>query len=183
MSRIGKKVIKVPETVQLTVSGQDVSVKGPKGTLSRVIHSTCKLNHKDGLLNVELHQPSKENSKFQGLTRSLVANMVAGVQSGFEKKLILKGVGYRAVVKGNSVQLTLGFSHLIDFPIPEGISIKSEKIGSDPGLVVSGIDKELVGQVAANIRSFRKPEPYHGKGVRYADEVIVTKVGKAAGKK
>lgn len=183
MSRIGKKEINIPSGVDVKVDGLKVSVKGPKGSLSREIHPSMKLELEGALLKVLPAKADKPEVNFHGLTRSLVNNMVEGVATGFSKRLLLRGVGYRAAIAGKDLQLTLGYSHPVLYPIPQGIEIKVDKLGKDPMVVVSGADKELVGQTAANIRSFRKPEPYHGKGVRYADEVIVTKVGKSAGKK
>lgn len=183
MSRIGKKFISLPKGVEVTISGNNVKVKGPKGTLERVIHTSMRLQKEDGELQVVPASAENKSGNFHGLTRSLVNNMVIGVAEGFTKSLILKGVGYRAAVKGHELQLTLGYSHPINYEIPKGLDVKVDRHGNDPLVVVSGADKELVGQAAANIRGFRKPEPYHGKGVRYIDEVIVTKVGKSAGKK
>ena len=183
MSRIGKKEIKVPTGVDVKLDGSTISVKGPKGALSRDVHPTMKVEVADSLVKISPVDPAKPAVNFHGLTRSLINNMVEGVATGFTKKLLLRGVGYRAAVAGKDLQLTLGYSHPVVYPIPQGIEIKVDKLGKDPMVVVSGADKELVGQTAANIRAFRKPEPYHGKGVRYADEVIITKVGKSAGKK
>ena len=183
MSRIGKKEIKVPSGVDVKLDGSSISVKGPKGNLSRDLHPSMKIEMGDSLIRVSPADPEKPSVNFHGLTRSLVNNMVEGVTNGFSKRLLLRGVGYRAAVAGKDLQLTLGYSHPVVYPIPQGIEIKVDKLGKDPMVVVSGADKELVGQTAANIRAFRKPEPYHGKGVRYADEVIITKVGKSAGKK
>jgi large subunit ribosomal protein L6 len=172
----------VPKGVEIKVDGQKVSVKGPKGQLARSLHAAVKANYADGVLNVEIKDPAKqrEHARFHGLSRSLLNNMVVGVSSGFEKSLKLVGVGYRAAVQGKELQLALGYSHPINYPIEQGLDIKVDK---QTTVIVSGIDKEQVGQAAANIRSFRPPEPYHGKGVRYADETIVTKVGKSSGKK
>ncbi|MFK7822905.1 MAG: 50S ribosomal protein L6 [Oligoflexales bacterium] len=183
MSRIGKKEISVPSGVEVKVDGLNIAVKGPKGDLARKIHPTMKLELEGSVLKVVPAREDKPEVNYHGLTRSLVNNMVEGVKNGFSKRLLLRGVGYRAAVAGKDLQLTLGYSHPVVYPIPQGIEIKVDKLGKDPMVVVSGADKELVGQTAANIRAFRKPEPYHGKGVRYVDEVIVTKVGKSAGKK
>ena len=181
MSRIGKKIIELPKGVDVTTTGDEVKVKGPKGTLGMKLHSSMKLVKSGTTLKVE---PKDANASgidnFHGLTRSLVSNMIHGVSVGFSKSLVLKGVGYRAALKGRELQLTLGYSHPVNYQIPTGIEIKVDK---QTDIVVSGADKCLVGQCAADIRSFRAPEPYHGKGVRYSDEVIVTKVGKASGKK
>jgi len=183
MSRIGKKVISLPQNVEVSVSGRTVKIKGPKGTLERVIHPSMKIEKGQAELHIVPVSESETVGNFHGLTRSLVNNMVEGVSHGFTKSLILRGVGYRALVKGRELHLTLGYSHPVVYEIPKGVDITVDKAGNDPLVVVKGPDKELVGQTAANIRAFRKPEPYHGKGVRYIDEVIVTKVGKSAGKK
>ncbi|MEZ4740932.1 MAG: 50S ribosomal protein L6 [Bdellovibrionota bacterium] len=180
MSRVGKKTIPLPQGVDVKIDGQKISVKGPKGNLDRVIHPATTVKSENGVITVLPVDESYENRKFHGLTRSLVNNMIIGVSEGFTKTLTLVGVGYRAAIKGNELNLSLGYSHPIDFPIPEGLDIKVDKQTS---VIVSGCDKEKVGQTAANIRAFRKPEPYHGKGVRYADERIITKAGKSAGKK
>lgn len=177
MSRIGKAPINVPKGVNVTIEGSKVVVKGPKGELSRVLHSSMGLKKEEDNLVVVPHKPL---SNFYGLTRSLVNNMVEGVSKGFSKSLTLKGVGYRAAVKGAQLNLTIGYSHPVLFDIPKSIDVKVEK---QTTVLVSGPDKELVGQVAANIRAFRKPEPYHGKGIRYTDEVIITKAGKSGAKK
>ena len=180
MSRIGKNPITLPKGVQLAVNGGLVTVKGAKTQLSRQLHSTMDVKIDGDVVTVVPKTEERGVDKFHGLTRSLVNNMVIGVSEGFSKKLTLVGVGYRGAAKGKGITLTLGHSHPIEFEPPEGIEVKME---SQTSVVVSGASKEMVGQVAAKIRSFRPPEPYHGKGVRYADERIVTKVGKAAGKK
>ncbi len=183
MSRIGKKSIPVPKGVEVTITGQSVKVKGPKGTLERSIHTSMRVVKAEGALGIEPSNDRASLSQYHGLTRSLINNMVQGVTQGFTKSLLLRGVGYRAALKGSELQLTLGYSHPVMYPLPKSIAVKIDKLGNDPMIVVEGIDKELVGQTAANIRGFRKPEPYHGKGVRYVDEVIVTKVGKSGAKK
>lgn len=180
MSRIGKKPIELPKGVQVTVSGRKVSVKGPKGTLDRDIHKAIDVKVEGEKVVVVPIQDSLENRRFHGLTRTLVNNMVVGVATGFTRRLKLVGVGYRAAMQGQSLQMNLGYSHPVLFEPPTGIEIKIE---GQTTVIVGGADKELVGQVAAKLRSFRPPEPYHGKGVRYEDERILTKVGKAAGKK
>ena len=177
MSRIGKAPINVPQGVDVTINGSNVLVKGPKGELTRALHPSMSLTKEENTLVVV---PIKPLSNFYGLTRSLVNNMVEGVSKGFTKSLTLKGVGYRAAVQGNQLNLTIGYSHPVLFDIPKTIEVKVEK---QTTVLVSGADKELVGQVAANIRAFRKPEPYHGKGIRYTDEVIITKAGKSGAKK
>ena len=180
MSRIGKKPIELPKGVTATINGGKLDVKGPKGALSRVIHREIDLKIEGTSLKVQPKRQDPELARFHGLTRTLVANMVHGVSEGFTKRLKLVGVGYRAAAAGRKVTLSLGYSHPIEFDPPAGIEVKVEQ---QTILVVGGADKELVGQVAAKIRGFRAPEPYHGKGVRYEDEHIATKVGKAAGKK
>ncbi|MDD9951641.1 MAG: 50S ribosomal protein L6 [Zetaproteobacteria bacterium] len=183
MSRIGKKLIAVPSSVKVQITGQTVKVEGPKGKLERSIHSSMSLVMEENNLRVVPKNGPDKDKNFFGLTRSLVANMVQGCSEGYSKKLLLRGVGYRGTVKGNQLNLVLGYSHPVIYDLPAGIEAKVEKSGKDPMVVISGFDKELVGQVAANVRGFRPPEPYHGKGVRYFDEVIITKVGKSAGKK
>lgn len=180
MSRIGKKAVELPKSVEIKIDGQNLSVKGPKGKLERTLHQSIQIEKEGGSLKFSLKPGFDDCGNFHGLTRTLVHNMVVGVTDGFSKSLTLVGVGYRAAVAGNQLQLTLGYSHPISHKIPAGIEVKVDK---QVNLVVLGSDKEMVGQIAADIRSYRKPEPYHGKGVRYADEVIVTKVGKSASKK
>ena len=181
MSRIGKKIIEIPPGVQVQIESQFVTVKGPLGQLQRTLHETMRLENNGSALQViPKDAQAKDHGKYHGLVRSLVNNMVVGVSKGFTKNLTLIGVGYRAAVQGNELQLTLGYSHPVIHPIPAGLQIQVDK---QTQVSITGADKELVGQTAANIRAYRKPEPYHGKGVRYSDEKIVTKVGKAAGKK
>jgi len=181
MSRIGKKIIEIPTGVDVQIKDQSVTVKGPKGQLHRDIHPTMRVEKDGQHLTIVPKEPDcKEHGKYHGLVRSLVNNMVVGVSQGFTKNLTLIGVGYRAALQGNDLQLTLGFSHPVVHPIPKGLQVAVEK---QTQVSITGADKELVGQTAANIRAYRKPEPYHGKGVRYSDEQIITKVGKAAGKK
>ncbi len=181
MSRIGKQPIALPKGVEVKVEpGHMVKVKGPKGTLERQFHASMNLNIDGTAVKIVPVVDNKESKKFHGLTRTLVANMVHGVSAGFERSLTLVGVGYRAAQKGKGLTLSLGYSHPIEFDPPAGIECKVDK---QTTVIVQGADKELVGQVAAKIRGFRAPEPYHGKGVRYTDERIATKVGKAAGKK
>lgn len=179
MSRIGNQPIQVPKGVEVKINGREVSIKGPKGQLQRTIHHTMSLKQEGDVIKVVPEADTKLNRKFHGLTRSLVANMVDGVSEGFSKTLTLIGVGYRAQQKGKDLNLTLGFSHPVLFTPPQGVEIKVDK---QTTVIVSGADKEAVGQAAADIRAYRPPEPYHGKGVRYADEYIATKVGKAGGK-
>ncbi len=180
MSRIGKKTIALPKGVEVKVSGGKVVVKGPKGSLEQALHASMDVVVEGSAVNVVPKLEGWEYRKYHGLTRSLVNNMITGVTSGFTKSLTLVGVGYRAQVQGRELQLTLGYSHPVNYLIPAGIEVKVDKQTS---LMVTGADKQAVGQTAADIRSFRQPEPYHGKGVRYADEVIVTKAGKSSGKK
>lgn len=180
MSRIGKLPITIPAGVNVDLAKATIKVKGPKGELTRTLHPMMEVKKDESTLKVVPKKPSKELDKFFGLTRTLVNNMVLGVTQGFERKLVLSGVGYRAAVSGSELNLTLGYSHPVVFKIPTGIQIKVDK---QTEISVTGADKEKVGQVAADIRAFRAPEPYHGKGVRYKDEHIVTKVGKSGAKK
>jgi large subunit ribosomal protein L6 len=179
MSRIGKKPITIPKGVEVKINGHQVTVKGPKGTLNRTIHNSMSLKQEQGELLVVPLADTKLNKKFHGLTRSLVANMIEGVAQGYSKSLTLIGVGYRAAMKGKDLSLTLGFSHPVVYIPPTGVTVAFDK---QTTVLVSGADKEAVGQAAANIRGFRPPEPYHGKGVRYSDEHISTKAGKTGGK-
>ncbi|MFZ9385021.1 MAG: 50S ribosomal protein L6 [Ilumatobacteraceae bacterium] len=180
MSRIGKAPITVPSGVEVSINGADITVKGPKGSLTRTLVGGITVRQEENTLLVERPDDARESRSLHGLSRALVSNMVVGVTQGFVKELDIVGVGYRAEAKGtNALRLNLGFSHPVDFPGPEGISFE---VPVQTRIIVKGIDKELVGQVAANIRSIRKPEPYKGKGVRYVDERILRKAGKA-GKK
>ncbi len=180
MSRIGKAPIAVPSGVDVSVSGSTISVKGPKGALVRDVPSLITVVVDGESVNVERPNDENKTKALHGLTRSLVNNMVIGVTDGFKKELEIHGVGYRAEAKGpNSLRLNLGFSHPVDVSAPDGITFE---VPQQTQIIVTGIDKEIVGQVAANIRSIRKPEPYKGKGVRYAGERILRKAGKA-GKK
>jgi large subunit ribosomal protein L6 len=177
MSRIGKAPIELPSGVDFKINGSKVVVKGPKGQLEQEIHSSVDVKLEGNVVTVV---PNTEDvSNFWGLSRSLLNNMVVGVTTGFQKQLSLIGVGYRAQVKGKELHLTLGYSHPIVYPIVDGLEMSVEK---NTIVTVKGADKQMVGQAAANIRAFRKPEPYHGKGVRYIDERIITKVGKSAKK-
>jgi len=180
MSRIGNAPVAVPSGVDVTVADGTVTVKGPKGSLSRSIPGDITISQDDGTLTFERPNDERKNKALHGLTRSLVNNMVIGVTDGYSKQLEIVGVGYRAEAQGaNALRLNLGFSHPVTVQAPEGISFL---VPVPTQVVVSGIDKEVVGQVAANIRSIRKPEPYKGKGVRYAGERVLRKAGKA-GKK
>jgi large subunit ribosomal protein L6 len=176
MSRIGRLPITVPSGVDVTIDGRNVTVKGPKGTLSRALHPDITVTREDGTLVVTRPTEQKTHKQLHGLTRTLVNNMVVGVTDGYRKGLEITGVGYRAALSGRKLQLNLGYSHQIEIDPPEGITFEVE---NPTRLAVVGIDKELVGQVAAKVRSTRKPEPYKGKGVRYAGEYIRRKAGKA----
>jgi large subunit ribosomal protein L6 len=177
MSRIGRSPIAVPSSVTLTLSGDHVTVKGPQGTLERTLPSGITVRQEGDTLLVERPDDEREHRSLHGLTRSLVANMVTGVTDGYTKELEIVGVGYRAAAKGpGELELALGFSHPVEFVAPEGITFE---VPVPTRIIVKGIDKEIVGQVAANIRKLRKPEPYKGKGVRYAGERVLRKAGKA----
>ena len=177
MSRIGKRPIPVPNGVTVTVNGHAVSVKGPKGELAQDISADMKVEQEDGNVIVQRPTDRGEHRALHGLTRSLIANMVEGVTDGFEKRLEIQGVGYRAALRGRSLELSLGFSHPVSVEAPEGIEFE---VPQPTEVVVRGIDKQLVGEVAARIRKSRPPEPYKGKGVRYAGEHVTRKVGKRA---
>ena len=176
MSRIGRLPITVPSGVDVTIDGRNVTVKGPKGTLSRALHPDMTVSREDGTLVVTRPTEQKTHKQLHGLTRTLVNNMVVGVTDGYRKGLEITGVGYRATLVGRKLQLNLGYSHPIEMAPPAGISFEVE---NPTKLAVIGIDKELVGQVAAQVRATRKPEPYKGKGVRYAGERVRRKAGKA----
>lgn len=175
MSRVAKSPIKLPKGVDVQVSGQSVIVKGGQGQLVHTLPGCVGLLNDNGTLHVTVSVESKEAWAYAGTTRALLNNMVAGVSKGFEKKLTLVGVGYRAQAKGGVLDLTLGFSHPVQYPAPQGITIETP---SQTEVVVKGIDKQKVGQTAAEIRMYRPPEPYKGKGVRYADEQIILKEAK-----
>jgi len=175
MSRIGKKPVPIPSGVTASVDGQQVAVKGPKGELKHVLVEEVIAKIEDGSIEVAPRDDTQAARAMWGMSRTLVANLVTGVTEGFTKKLEITGVGYRAAVQGSNVQLQLGYSHDILFPIPEGIQVQCLK---PTEIVITGIDKQKVGQVAAEIRRFRPPEPYKGKGVRYAGEFILRKEGK-----
>ena len=178
MSRIGRAPIKVPSGVEVSIADRSLTVKGPRGVLSRSIPGEITVRQEDSTLLVERPDDERLNRALHGLTRSLVNNMVVGVTNGFNKDLEIVGVGYRATAKGpNQLELALGFSHPVVVDAPEGISFE---VPQPTRISVKGIDKELVGQVAANIRKIRKPEPYKGKGVRYAGERVIRKAGKTA---
>ncbi len=177
MSRIGRLPIEVPSGVEVSIEGQDVTVKGPKGTLSHSVASPIEIARgEDGFLAVTRPDDERRSRALHGLSRTLVANMVTGVTQGYSKSLEIVGVGYRVQPKGSGLEFALGFSHPVIVEAPEGIAFAVE---SPTKFSVSGIDKQQVGEVAANIRKLRKPDPYKGKGVRYAGEVVRRKVGKA----
>ena len=176
MSRIGNKPVQIPAGVEVAVNGNNVVVKGPKGQLELDVFEKLAINVEDNVLTVSRPDDERETRARHGLTRALIHNMVVGVSEGFEKKLELAGVGYRVQQKGNSVEFALGFSHPVLIDPPVGITLTVEGTNK---LTVSGIDKQAVGEAAANIRKIRKPEPYKGKGVRYAGEQVRRKAGKA----
>jgi large subunit ribosomal protein L6 len=176
MSRIGRLPISVPPSVDVSIVGRDITVVGPKGTLSRALHPDMHVSMEGSTIIVERPTEAKHHKQLHGLTRTLVANMVIGVTDGYRKALEITGVGYRAAKVGEKLQLNLGYSHPIEIAPPDGISFEVE---NPVRLAVVGIDKELVGQVAAQVRAARKPEPYKGKGVHYVGEVIRRKAGKA----
>ena len=176
MSRIGRLPITVPSGVDVTIDGREVTVKGPKGSLSRSLHPDITVSREDGTIVVTRPTEQKTHKQLHGLTRTLVNNMVVGVTDGYRKGLEITGVGYRAALNGQKLTLNLGYSHQIEIDPPEGITFEVE---NPTRLAVVGIDKELVGQIAAKVRSTRKPEPYKGKGVRYSGEYIRRKAGKA----
>ncbi|MBX6327465.1 MAG: 50S ribosomal protein L6 [Pseudolabrys sp.] len=175
MSRIGKKAVVVPAGVTASVEGQTVKVKGPKGALQAVLADDVSVTMDKNAIKVEPRNATKRARALWGTSRTQIANLVAGVTKGFEERLEINGVGYRAAVQGKQLNLQLGHSHDINYPIPQGIAIATPR---PTEIVISGIDKQQVGQVAAEIRSFRPPEPYKGKGVKYADEYIFRKEGK-----
>jgi large subunit ribosomal protein L6 len=176
MSRIGRLPVPVPAGVDVEIDGRRVTVTGPKGTLSRELHPDMLLSREEGTFVVARPSEQKVHRQLHGLTRTLVNNMVVGVTTGYRKGLEITGVGYRAALVGRKLQLSLGYSHQVEIEPPDGITFEVE---NPTRLAVVGIDKELVGQVAAKVRSSRKPEPYKGKGVRYAGEVVRRKAGKA----
>ncbi len=176
MSRIGKEPIKIPESVKVELNGQNIKVKGPQGELEREIHPYIKVEIEDNVISVKRFSETKFHMSLHGLTRSLINNMVVGVTEGFKKSLEVVGIGYRVGKKGSVIMFNLGFSHPIAFIPPAGIIIDLNR----QIINISGIDKELVGQVAAKIRSFRPPEPYKGKGIKYLGEEIKRKAGKTA---
>jgi large subunit ribosomal protein L6 len=177
MSRIGRKPIPVPSGVDVEIGRGTVTVKGPKGTLSERVNADITVALEDGQLTVSRPTDRGDHRALHGLTRSLVANMVTGVTDGFEKRLEIQGVGYRAALRGSDLEMQLGFSHPVSVKAPEGVTFE---VPQPTQIVVRGISKQVVGEVAAQIRKWRPPEPYKGKGIRYADEQVVRKVGKRA---
>lgn len=180
MSRIGNKPIPVPSGIKVDIQGSKVVVSGPKGKLEREIRPEVTITEKDGSLVLETRDASKQSMAMKGLTRSLVNNMVVGVGAGFQKKLIVEGVGYRVGVEGSSLTLNVGYSNPVNFKLPAGVS--ATMVDKTNTVMLESIDKELLGLTAAKVREIRKPEPYKGKGIRYEDEHIVRKVGKSAAK-
>lgn len=180
MSRIGKNPINIPDGVNVTVQGSAIAVKGPKGLINWDVPHNMKVTMKDNSLTVEKLSDSKTVRGLHGTARSIIANMVTGVSMGYQRQLEIRGVGYRAQVQGNKIIFTIGYSHAVEFPLPAGISAEVDK--KQVMLTLQGIDKQLIGQVAANIRSLRPPDAYKGKGIRYEGEYIKLKAGKA-GKK
>ena len=175
MSRIGKKAVPIPSGVTANIEGQTVKVKGPKGTLQVVLPEDVIVKMDQGEVKVDPRNETKRARSMWGTSRTLVNNLVTGVTKGYERKLEITGVGYRAALQGKNLQIALGYSHDVIYPVPEGIAIATPK---PTEILVSGIDKQRVGQVAAEIRAFRPPEPYKGKGVKYSDEYIFRKEGK-----
>ena len=176
MSRIGKAPIPVPSGVNIAIDGQAVTVKGPKGQLERNFHERVSISQEDGILTVERINDERQSKAIHGLSRALLANMVIGVSDGYRKELSIVGVGYRAALRGNSIDLQLGFSHPVSVDAPAGITFE---VPENTRIIVSGIDKEAVGQIASEIRAIRPPEPYKGKGIRYTGEHVRRKAGKA----
>ncbi|MGI9366818.1 MAG: 50S ribosomal protein L6 [Rhizobiaceae bacterium] len=175
MSRIGKKPVTIPEGVTASLDGQTVTAKGPKGELTFVVNENVLVKMEDGVITVDPKDNSKTSRSFWGMSRTMIENLFTGVKDGYSKTLEINGVGYRAAMQGQNVQLSLGFSHEVIYKPPQGVTIACTK---PTEIVVSGHDKQVVGQVAAEIRAYRPPEPYKGKGVKYADETIFRKEGK-----
>jgi len=182
MSRIGKQIINLPAKVEVNIDGQDVTVKGPKGELKHTIHPAIGIQMDNGVIQVTRSTDERQHRALHGLTRALVANMVTGVSTGFSKTLLIEGVGYQADLRGTNLVLKLGFSHEVVVEPPANITFEVPADRRGTMIHIRGIDKQVVGQVAANIRELRPPEPYKGKGIRYSDEIIRRKAGKA-GKK
>lgn len=179
MSRIGKMPVDIPQGVNVTVEGNQITVKGPKGSLSRKFHKDMIVKAENSKVIVERPSEEKHHKALHGLTRALINNMVVGVVEGFEKRLVLEGVGYRAAKQGNKLVLTVGYSHPVEFNPPKDIEFE---VPAPNRIIVKGIDKDLVGQIAANIRAVREPEPYKGKGIRYENEIVRRKEGKTGAK-
>jgi large subunit ribosomal protein L6 len=179
MSRIGRKPIGIPKGVQVGVQGQQVEVKGPKGRLELRVHDLCSVKVTDGTVTVGRGAEHRTARAVHGLTRALVANMIHGVTQGFERKLEIVGIGYRVQLAGRNLTFSLGYSHPVVYPLPEGVTAEVDK---QTAITLRGVDKYLVGQTAAQLRALRPPDPYKGKGVRYADEVVRKKVGKTGAK-
>lgn len=179
MSRVGKKPITIPKGVSVTKSDNVVKVKGPKGELETVVHNNIKVEIKDDELTVQRPNDLKINKSLHGLTRALIQNMIKGVTEQYQKTLDIVGVGYKAEQKGENILINIGYSHPIYFMPPKGINVQAPAPNQ---IIITGIDKQLVGMVSAKIRSIRKPEPYKGKGIKYSDEQIIRKAGKTAGK-
>jgi len=179
MSRIGKKPILIPDKVKLSLVGSQITVQGGKGKLTHFLHPSVEMRIEGGVVSIIKKIEDKKTDALQGLTRSLVANMVTGVHAGFQRNLEVNGIGYRASVSGNVLALSLGYSHPVNFDLPDGISATVDKSNT---ITLSGIDKELLGRTAATIRQLRSPEPYKGKGIKYAEEHIQRKAGKTGTK-
>jgi large subunit ribosomal protein L6 len=175
MSRVAKSPVEVPAAVKVSLNGQTLSVSGGKGTLALQIHANVEVKQEGAVLTFAPRDGAKQSSALAGTTRALVSNMVIGVNQGFEKKLTLVGVGYRVKAEGNTVNLSLGYSHPVNYTLPAGVTVETP---SQTEIVLKGADKQLIGQVAAEIRAFREPEPYKGKGVRYSDEQVLRKEAK-----
>ena len=179
MSRVGKQPIPVTDGIKISYKDRQITVQGQKGTLGREIHPAVDLEIKDNIVTVVMKRDDRESRALQGLTRSLVANMITGVDKGFERILVINGIGYRAELKGKAILFNLGYSHPINFDLPEGITADIDKKNV---IKLLGIDKELIGRTAASIRQLRPPEPYKGKGIKYAEEYIQRKAGKTGTK-
>lgn len=179
MSRIGRSPISIPAKVQIAIDGSKIAVKGPKGELSRVLPAAVTVEQEGEMLLVKRRDESRTSRQLHGLSRTLVANMVEGVSQGFQRRLEIQGVGYRAAIQGRNLNLSVGYSHPVQIVPPEGVQLAVE---GNTNVIVSGFDKEIVGNIAAQIRDIRPPEPYKGKGIRYAGEVVKRKAGKS-GKK
>lgn len=179
MSRIGNKTITIPSGVEVNVNGHEVTVKGPKGSLTRQFNPLIAIEVEGNTIACKRANEAKHTKQLHGTTRALIHNMIVGVSEGFKKHLIIEGIGFRSALQGDVLTLNIGYSHTINYKVEEGVKVECPK---PTEIIVSGIDKQRVGEVAANIRSFRKPEPYKGKGIRYSDEVVRRKEGKTAGK-